>query len=163
MLKCQPWFLRTKNHFDFASQKSWVGKRATQACLMSVYFRKKDRQTDGQTDRQTPYTPRGGLPRRDTNISGLREEVSRLVAATCQKSYALRKRATQACLMSVYFRKKDRQTDGQTDRQTPYTPRGGLPRRDTNNRATRGGNPSSSCHMPKKAGLDTRLKKARNA
>ena len=43
------------------------------------------------------------------------------IAATCQKSwvgYALRKRATQACLMSVYFRKKDRQTDRQTDGQT---------------------------------------------
>ena len=53
--------------------------------------------------------------------TGLREEVSRLVAATCQKSwvgYALRKRATQACLISVYFRKKDGQTDRWTDRQT---------------------------------------------
>ena len=88
------------------------------SCLMSVYFRKKDRQTDRQTDRR--HKPRVEVSLNGIQTTGLREEVSRLVAATCQKNwvgYALRKRATKACLMSVYFRKKDGQTDGQTDRR----------------------------------------------
>ena len=79
----------------------------------------KKGQTDGRTDRR--HIPRVEVSLDGIPTTGLREEVSRLVAATCQKSwvgYALRKRATQTCLMSVYFRKKDGRTDRQTDRQT---------------------------------------------
>ena len=51
---------------------------------MSVYFRKKDGQTDGQTDGRTDrrHIPRVEVSLNGIPISGLREEVSRLVAAT---------------------------------------------------------------------------------
>ena len=96
-------------------QKSWVGyalrKRATQACLMSVYFRKKNRRTDRQTDRR--HMPRVEVSLDGIPTTGLREEVSRPVA-TCKKTGLNTRLKSAQCLMSVYFRKKDRQTYRQT-------------------------------------------------
>ena len=85
---------------------------------MSVYFRKKDGQTDRRTDRRN--IPRVEVSLDGIPTTGLREEVSRLVAATCQKSwvgYALKKRAmpNERLLQKKKDRRTDRRTDGRTD------------------------------------------------